>query len=145
MNEEVKVESNDQQNVDFKVNLSAPQQTKESVESEVTESVDENQEPAADSTEQVQESAESQVEKAKEEVSREDIVNQLLRDKFDITLDKLPEVLNNTEKQAETVELTEDIKKYLEFKKETKRGRADCVKRQEDIDARGEDELWREY
>lgn len=151
MNEEVKVESNDQENVDFKVNLSAPQQPQEQVEPEVTESVDENQEPVQDSTEQSEDSTEPQVEEPvaekteNEELSREDIVNQLLRDKFDITLDKLPEVLNNTEKQAETVELTDDIKQYLEFKKETKRGLADFVKLQEDIDARGEDELLREY
>ena len=147
MSEEVKVELNNQEDVDFKVNLSAPQQTEEQVEPEVTESVEENQEPVQDSTEQSEESAEPQVEEQpeNEELSREEIVNQLLRDKFNITLDTLPEVLNNTEKQAETVELTEDIKKYLEFKKETKRGLADFVKLQEDIDARGEDELLREY
>ena len=147
MSEEVKVELNNQEDVDFKVNLSAPQQTEEQVEPEVTESVEENQEPVQDSTEQSEESAEPQVEEQpeNEELSREEIVNQLLRDKFNITLDTLPEVLNNTEKQAETVELTEDIQKYLEFKKETKRGLADFVKLQEDIDARGEDELLREY
>lgn len=147
MSEEVKVELNNQEDVDFKVNLSAPQQTKEQVEPEVTEGVEENQEPVQDSTEQSEESAEPQVEQQpeNEELSREEMVNQLLRDKFNITLDTLPEVLNNTEKQAETVELTEDIKKYLEFKKETKRGLADFVKLQEDIDARGEDELLREY
>ena len=147
MSEEVKVELNNQEDVDFKVNLSAPQQPQEQVEQEVEESVEENQEPVQDSTEQSEESAEPQVEQQpeNEELSREEIVNQLLRDKFNITLDTLPEVLNNTEKQAETVELTEDIKKYLEFKKETKRGLADFVKLQEDIDARGEDELLREY
>lgn len=147
MSEEVKVELNNQEDVDFKVNLSAPQQPQEQVEQEVEESVEENQEPVQDSTEQSEESAEPQVEQQpeNEELSREKIVNQLLRDKFNITLDTLPEVLNNTEKQAETVELTEDIKKYLEFKKETKRGLADFVKLQEDIDARGEDELLREY
>ena len=147
MSEEVKVELNNQEDVDFKVNLSAPQQPQEQVEQEVEESVEENQEPVQDSTEQSEESAEPQVEEQpeNEELSREEIVNQLLRDKFNITLDTLPEVLNNTEKQAETVELTEDIKKYLEFKKETKRGLADFVKLQEDIDARGEDELLREY
>lgn len=147
MSEEVKLELNNQEDVDFKVNLSAPQQPQEQVEQEVEESVEENQEPVQDSTEQSEESAEPQVEEQpdNEELSREEIVNQLLRDKFNITLDTLPEVLNNTEKQAETVELTEDIKKYLEFKKETKRGLADFVKLQEDIDARGEDELLREY
>lgn len=147
MSEEVKVELNNQEDVDFKVNLSAPQQPQEQVEQEVEESVEENQEPVQDSTEQSEESAEPQVEEQpdNEELSREEIVNQLLRDKFNITLDTLPEVLNNTEKQADTVELTEDIKKYLEFKKETKRGLADFVKLQEDIDARGEDELLREY
>jgi hypothetical protein len=149
MSEEVKVNLSNQDEVDFKVNLSAVNEPVAEAESESTETVEENQEPVADSTEQVQESAEPQVEETqeevKEEVSREELVNQLLSDRFNITLEKLPEVLNNTESQAESVELTEDIKQYLEFKKETKRGLADFVKLQEDIDARGEDELLREY
>ena len=148
MSEEIKVELNDQQDVDFKVNLSATPQPKEEVVDQVEEQQEEVVEETTEQNEEVTEpQAEEQVAQHAEnkELSREEIVNELLRDKFNITLDTLPDVLNNTEKQAETVELTEDIKKYLEFKKETKRGLADFVKLQEDIDARGEDELLREY
>ena len=148
MSEEVKVELNDQQDVDFKVNLSATPQPKEEVVDQVEEQQEEVVEETTEQNEEVTEpQAEEQVAQPAEnkELSREQIVNELLRDKFNITLDTLPDVLNNTEKQAETVELTEDIQKYLEFKKETKRGLADFVKLQEDIDARGEDELLREY
>ena len=148
MSEEIKVELNDQQDVDFKVNLSATPQPKEEVVDQVEEQQEEVVEETTEQNEEVTEpQAEEQVAQPSEnkELSREEIVNELLRDKFNITLDTLPDVLNNTEKQAETVELTEDIKKYLEFKKETKRGLADFVKLQEDIDARGEDELLREY
>lgn len=148
MSEEIKVELNDQQDVDFKVNLSATPQPKEEVVDQVEEQQEEVVEETTEQNEEVTEpQAEEQVTQPAEhkELSREEIVNELLRDKFNITLDTLPDVLNNTEKQAETVELTEDIQKYLEFKKETKRGLADFVKLQEDIDARGEDELLREY
>lgn len=148
MSEEIKVELNDQQDVDFKVNLSDTPQPKEEVVDEVEEQQEEVVEETTEQTEEVTEpQEEEQVAQPAEnkELSREEIVNELLRDKFNITLDTLPDVLNNTEKQAETVELTDDIKQYLEFKKETKRGLADFVKLQEDIDARGEDELLREY
>jgi hypothetical protein len=140
MSEDIKVNLSSQDEVDFKIDLSKAADVNKKVE-------EETQDPVQNGTEETQESSEPQVEEQKtEEVSREELVNQLLSDRFNITLDKLPEVLNNTEKQAaETVELTEDIKKYLEFKKETKRGLADFVKLQEDIDAKNEDELLREY
>lgn len=153
MNEDLKVNLTDNEDaVDFKINLSekAPAPEKE------PEAVEESQEPTGDIASEGEESVQSEVDQTQEaEVqpaeeapakTKEELVNELLSDRFNITLDKLPDVLNNTEKEpAETIELTEDIKQYLEFRKETKRGLADFVKLQEDIDGIDSDKLLRDY
>lgn len=148
MSEDLKVNLSEDKAADFKVDLSKPANPQPENQDKTEAEVETQGTPQEEPKKEVQ-TTEPEVADKKEEpqqLSKEELVNQLLSDRFNITLEKLPEVLKNSEeKPAETVELTEDIKKYLEFKKETKRGLADFVKLQEDIDSRGEDELLREY
>lgn len=157
MSEDIKVNLvNEDNNVDFKVNMKRPRSEKEAPKQEAedqdsSDEVNENTEDQAtddqqDNQEQGRSSAPQGEKQKPRELSKEEIVNQLLSDRFNITLDNLPDVLKNNEKKAaESVELTEDLKKYLEFRKETKRGLADFVKLQEDIDQIDSDKILRDY
>lgn len=150
MSEDIKVNLvNEDDGVDFKVNIAKPKsenvatETEEQQTEEAAEGVQE--EVQSPDNQEVEENITSE-EQSPKELSKEEIVNQLLSDKFNITLDGLSDVLKNNEKKAaESVELTEDIKKYLEFHKETKRGLADFVKLQEDIDQLDSDKILRDY
>lgn len=157
MSEDLKVNLvNEDNNVDFKVNMKRPKSKEDEPKQEAEDqnpedqATEENDDQATDSQQDGQEqdqdkAPEAESEKPKE-LSKEEIVNQLLSDKFNITLDNLSDVLKNNEKKAaEDVELTEDVKKYLEFRKETKRGLADFVKLQEDIDQMDSDKILRDY
>lgn len=150
MSEDLKVNlGGNDDSVDFKINLSNPPQQEvkeEEVQESTEETTQETEESVDGQVDQTQEVKEEQPAEASPSKTKEDIVNELLSDRFNITLEKLPDVLNNTEKEpAETIELTEDIKKYLEFKKETNRGLADFVKLQEDIDSVDSEKLLRDY
>ena len=151
MSEDIKVNLvNEDDGVDFKVNIAKPKskeaapEVEEQQTGEAAEEVqDEVQSPE---NQEVEENKAPEEEGSPKELSKEEIVNQLLSDKFNITLDGLSDVLTNNEKKAaEQVELTEDIKKYLEFHKETKRGLADFVKLQEDVDQMDSDKILRDY
>lgn len=151
MSEDIKVNLvNEDDGVDFKVNIAKPKSKKvapEVQEQKTKDTAEEVQdEVQAPENQEVEENKTPEEEESPKELSKEEIVNQLLSDKFNITLDGLSDVLTNNEKKAaEQVELTEDIKKYLEFHKETKRGLADFVKLQEDIDQMDSDKILRDY
>lgn len=144
---------------DYKINLSAPV-SEEKTEEVVSES--ENNEPQVNPEEgeveqkevegqqteseaEVQEDNSSEESVEKPELSKEEIVNQLLSDRFNLTLDKIPEVLSNNEKEAEPIDLPEDVQKYLEYKKETNRSLSDFMKLQQNFDDIQEDELLKMY
>jgi hypothetical protein len=133
--------------VDFKVNMSNTQETEvEKKEDVVTEetSVEETVEQKED-TEVVSE--ENRVEdeshdEPKTELSREEVFNDLLKDKYQIKAEELDDLVNN--RQVRT-ELPEEVEKYLAYKKETNRGLEDFISLQSDIDSLNEGELMREY
>lgn len=133
--------------VDFKVNMSNTQETEvEKKEDVVTEetSVEETVEQKED-TEVVSE--ENTVEdesndEPKTELSREEVFNDLLKDKYQIKAEELDDLVNN--RQVST-ELPEEVEKYLAYKKETNRGLEDFISLQSDIDSLNEGELMREY
>jgi hypothetical protein len=146
-----------QPEADYKINLSNPE-VKESEESkeEVVSDSNENKEEVVEevsqeevSEEQVQEAqAEEQTEESSSEepLSKEEMVNKLLSDRFNVTLEQLPEVLSNNEKkEAEPVELPEDVQKYLEYRKETNRSLSDFVKLQQGFNDIPEDTLLKQY
>ena len=151
MSEDIKVNLvNEDDGVDFKVNIAQPksEEAAPEVEEQQTEEAAEEVQDEVQSPEnqEVEENKAPEEKESPKELSKEEIVNQLLSDKFNITLDGLSDVLTNNEKKAaEQVELTEDIKKYLEFHKETKRGLADFVKLQEDVDQMDSDKILRDY
>lgn len=78
----------------------------------------------------------------KTELSREEVFNDLLKDKYQIKAEELDDLVNN--RQVRT-ELPEEVEKYLAYKKETNRGLEDFISLQSDIDSLNEGELMREY
>jgi hypothetical protein len=133
--------------VDFKVNMSNTQETEvEKKEDVVTEetSVEETVEQKED-TEVVSEEKTVEDEsndEPKTELSREEVFNDLLKDKYQIKAEELDDLVNN--RQVST-ELPEEVEKYLAYKKETNRGLEDFISLQSDIDSLNEGELMREY
>ena len=76
------------------------------------------------------------------EPTKEDIINQYLTDRYKMKVDDLDNVLTQTEK---TQELPEEVEKYLQYKKDTKRGLKDFVKANEDVSEYEDAALLREY
>ncbi len=151
MSEEIKAKviEDNSNDVDFKINLSSAKK-KEPVE-EVKEEVVEQekkevQETETETKEEVKEEiiqeSEPEEKKTEEKISKEDVINQYLSDKYKIDLNSLDNVLKNSEKKQE---LPKEVEKYLEYNKETKRGLNDYVKLQEDIDDVNEDNLLRNF
>ena len=137
------------ESVDFKVDLSkSPEEIqkehKEKKESAKAEEPKEVEAKAEETTEQVVEEKETGeevevVEEKKEEeeqpeqkITKEQLINEYLTDNFDMNVDKLKDVLSNSEQKEQ---LPEEVEKYLEYKKDTKRGLSDYVKLQQDIEA----------
>jgi hypothetical protein len=75
--------------------------------------------------------------------TKEELFNELLSDKFNMSAEELENVLKKKEK--DTPELPEDVQKYMEFKKETNRGLKDYLKLQEDFSAMDDKTLIKEY
>lgn len=153
--------NNNDESVDFKVDLSkSPEEIqkehKEKKESAKAEETKEVEAKAEETTEQVVEEKETSeevevVEEKKEEeeeeqpeqkITKEQLINEYLTDNFDMNVDKLKDVLSNTEEKQQ---LPEEVEKYLEYKKDTKRGLSDYVKLQQDIEAVSDDEILRNY
>ena len=170
---------NQNQEVDFKVDLSKPPVKKEAKEIEKEETAevgikntpnsevqkdinkeagDAVQEQSTDesvllSSEQGQEGeqkAEVELQKVDEgdqkrlaNISKEEIIAEFLTNKYSMGLEDLEDVLSNKDKK--TQELPEEVKKYLQYKNETKRGLKDFVKANEDVSNYEETALLREY
>jgi hypothetical protein len=133
--------------VDYKVDLGAGpvqreevQETQEEATAETAE-VQEQEEQLTQPTEEPQASEEVEGEAPKEK-SKEELFNELLRDRYDIDNDELQNVLTNKDK---TRELPEDVQKYLDYRKETNRGLDDYLKLQQDFSEINSSDLLREY
>jgi hypothetical protein len=147
--------SNVNEEVDFKVDLSKAAQAEETNENkevvedavqeqETNEGVLRDGEPGEESGQEAKVGLQEVVEEdqASVEPTKEDIINQYLTDRFKIKVDDLENVLTKTEK---TQELPEEVEKYLQYKKDTKRGLKDFVKANEDVSEYDEAVLLREY
>ena len=146
MSEEIKAKVVEEPNndVDFKVNLSSVKKEEEPEKVEETPEVQEETQEVENKEEVVEEKpVEEKTEEPEQpnEPTKEDVINQYLTDKYKINLDSLEDVLTNNEKQ----DLPEEVSKYLEYKKETKRGLDDYVKLQQDFDSVEDDALLKSY
>lgn len=142
---------NNNENVDFKINMTSEEpvvekvaaeddtfkvqiKPEEKVDVEETKEVEaEKQEAVEESTKQASDETTKSVVEEKEQVapkSREELFNELLVDKYKINESELQNVLSNKEKAQE---LPEEVFKYLEYKKETNRGLEDYVRLNEDL------------
>ena len=147
MSEQIKAKviEDNSNDVDFKVNLSSvkKEETKEEVKEEVVDQQKEEvQEPSSEEVKEEVKQEAAEEKKPEEKTSKEDIINNFLSDKYKIDIDSLDTVLKNNEKKQE---LPKEVEKYLEYKKETKRGLNDYVKLQENIDDVNEDNLLRNF
>lgn len=141
--------------VDYKIDMAAlnqePQEQKEApaetqaTEGETPEAETQEAAPTAegdDKQEPVQNEASEEVSEMPVEKTREELFNELLRDKYDIDSNELETVLT---KKEDTQELPEDIQKYLEYKKETNRGLEDYLRLQMDYSEVDNAVLLKEY
>lgn len=132
--------------VDFKVNLAEPPQKKEETVEEPTEEVQATEEEKAEVSEtetktEAEASEEVIVEETTVEKTREELLSELLKDKYNIE----PEELENVLTKKETQELPADVEKYLEYRKETNRSMEDFLRLQRDFSEVPEGELLREF
>lgn len=146
MSEEIKARVVEEPNndVDFKVNLSSVKKEEEPEKVEETPEVQEETQEVENKEEVVEEKpVEEKAEEPEQpnEPTKEEVINQYLTDKYKINLDSLEDVLSNNKKQ----DLPEEVSKYLEYKKETKRGLDDYVKLQQDFDSVEDDALLKSY
>lgn len=147
------------QDVDFKVDLSKPPVKEEGAkvqEPETTEAEPQNEEVAEvkeDNTveqkeevvveEQQPESTETELKEEKpQQLTKEDIINDYLTDRYQINAKELEDVLSNNE---EVLDLPEEVEKYLQYKEQTNRGLKDFVKANEDVSEYEDQALLREY
>lgn len=147
------------QDVDFKVDLSKPPVKKEEAkvqEPETTEAEPQKEEVAEvkeDNTveqkeevvveEQQPESTETEPKEEKpQELTKEDIINDYLTDRYQINAKELEDVLSSSE---EVLDLPEEVEKYLQYKEQTNRGLRDFVKANEDVSEYEDQALLREY
>lgn len=146
--------SNLDQDVDFKVDLSKALETETNTEEnkeadavqeqEADESVLRDGEQSEESGQEVEVELQEVVQEDQQTVepTKEDIINQYLTDRYKMKVDDLDNVLTQTEK---TQELPEEVEKYLQYKKATKRGLKDFVKANEDVSEYEDAALLREY
>ena len=151
MSEEIKAKviEDNSNDVDFKINL--PSAKKEEPAEEVKDEVVEQEQKEVQETEteakeevkeEITQESEPEEKKTEEKISKEDVINQYLSDKYKLDLDSLDNVLKNNEKKQE---LPKEVENYLEYKKETKRGLDDYVKLQQNIEDVNEENLLRNY
>lgn len=146
--------SNLDQDVDFKVDLSKALETETNTEEnkeadavqeqEADESVLRDGEQSEESGQEAEVELQEVVQEDQQTVepTKEDIINQYLTDRYKMKVDDLDNVLTQTEK---TQELPEEVEKYLQYKKATKRGLKDFVKANEDVSEYEDAALLREY
>lgn len=150
--------SNENQSVDYKVDLSKPPVKKEE-SSNIEQKLDEKKqeesdsnleqskelETAKDENKEVnpQEETEKKEEKPEFKVSKEEMISEFLTNKYSMGIEELDKVLSNKDKN--TQELPEEVEKYLQYKSDTNRGLRDFVKANEDFSDYNEEALLREY
>lgn len=151
--------SDQNQDVDFKVDLSKPPVKEEETkvqEPETTEAETQNEEVAEVKEENTVEQKEEEVveeqqpeatetepkEEKPQELKKEDIINDYLTDRYQINAKELEDVLSNNE---EVLDLPEEVEKYLQYKEQTNRGLRDFVKANEDVSEYEDQALLREY
>ena len=128
--------------VDFKVDFSKPLEEKKEEEEKPEEETKDNKEEKVPEAEEKKE--ESSDKKEEKKLTKEEILSSYLTDKYELDIDSLEDVLSNKEK-SKVQELPEEIEKYLEYKKETKRGLKDYMKLQQDFDESNQNDLLVQY
>ena len=147
------IETNVEQDVQQEeVSEQVEEQVEEQAQEEVAESqVQEVEEPTV-TTENITEELEAQVEvsevsqqvdESQPQLSDADLLS-ILKERYDAQGDSLKDVLSNNEK-SESIELTDDVKKFLEYQKDTGRGLQDFLKAQRDISSLSDVEALTEY
>ena len=145
------------QEVDYKVDLSKPpvektEEVKEEKDNTQEEVVEENKDIEAndaveEKADEVSEKEAEVVEEVEEQpepsISKEDVIAEFLTNKYSLGIEELDNVLSNKEKEAQ--DLPEEVEKYLQYKSETKRGLKDFVKANEDFSEYEESTILREY
>jgi hypothetical protein len=132
--------------VDYKIDLSGDEPKVEATaetkteETATEETVEQTEETVEQTT--VETSTEEEVEAEPQQKSKEELFNELLRDKFNMDETELQNVLSQ---EKETQELPEEIEKYLQYKKETNRSLQDYMKLQEDLSTIDNATLLREF
>lgn len=114
------------------------------VDSSTEENVQQQEEPQIQVSE-VGEKVDSSDEGSQDnkELSDDDILS-ILKERYNVESNSLNDVLSNNEK-SESVELTDDVKKFLDFQKETGRGLQDFLKAQRDINSLSDVDALTEY
>jgi len=136
--------------VDFKVDLSKPPvEKKEEDKKTEEETVVENskEESTSEKTEapKLSESNEKEEDKVKDKKqTKEEILSSYLTDKYQLDINSLEDVLSNKDKK-QVNKLPEEVEKYLEYNKETKRGLKDYINLQQDFDEVNQNDLLVQY
>ena len=144
--------------VDFKVDLSKPPAEKkeednkqeDKKEDDLKDQSKETDKEEASKEDKKENSTEPESNKKEEEkveekkLTKEEILSSYLTDKYKIDVDTLEDVLSNKDKK-EVQELPEEVEKYLQYKKETKRGFQDYMKLQQDFNDADENNLLTQY
>jgi hypothetical protein len=128
--------------VDFKVDLSKPLEEKKEEEKKPEEETKETEDKKVPETEDKKEKSSEKKEDRKQ--TKEEILSSYLTDKYELDINSLEDVLSNKGK-SKVQELPEEIEKYLEYKKETKRGLKDYMKLQQDFDESNQNDLLVQY
>ena len=120
----------------------------QNVQQDVQEDVQQEVEIKEEQNGLQQDQAKSETETKTEEVAVEPDLDesrilQHLKERYNAQFNSLDDVLKNNEQ--EQVQLSEDIQKYLEYKKETGRGLEDFVRLQKDVSTEDETVLLQEY
>ena len=130
--------------VDFKVDLSKPQEAEETSKDEgkpkSEEALKEGDEPKAEAKSKDEEKPKVQDKKQ----TKEEILSSYLTDKYELDINSLEDVLSNKDKK-QVNKLPEEIEKYLEYKKDTNRGLKDYMKLQQDFDEANQSDLLVQY
>jgi hypothetical protein len=105
---------------------------------ESLEAEEKNIEPAVEVSEVIDEVA-----KSNPELTEDELFN-ILKERYNAQGSSIKDVLSNNE-QSENIELTDDVKKFLEYQKDTGRGLQDFLKAQRDIGSLSDQESLLEY
>lgn len=148
-----KVESTEKEqstDVDFKVDLSKPpvekkEEDKKTEEEPVVENSKEESTSEKTEAPKLSEPNEKEEDKVKDKKqTKEEILSSYLTDKYQLDIKSLEDVLSNKDKK-QVNNLPEEVEKYLEYNKETKRGLKDYINLQQDFDEVNQNDLLVQY